>query len=256
MRNYFNILDFFLDVREQNLCTTPFCSTCGAMEFRSLCKELGKDKVKELLEATTMEDLLKVHPDLWFDPFKIMLIDGFQCDTGCPIMLQYEKGYEFLVLGNTRDLVYEKESFQVYAVTGNIFEEQTTDVLALFQNPGMVDFPVKVNRFFKDNDLSIAQNVLIPCSGKHGNVKAVYYVNTAKTHGVFREVSNILYAFLDAVSAAGLSSIAMNGIRTLGDSESDNLQIIKEWFMVHLDTSIKTLLLIDKRAGFRRLRTF
>ena len=49
--NFRNILDLFLYAKEQNMCTSLFCTTCGAMAYRSMCKEIGKDRIKYLIEA-------------------------------------------------------------------------------------------------------------------------------------------------------------------------------------------------------------
>lgn len=252
MIEYKNILDFFVHVRALKLCTNPYCSTCGATEFRNLCMEMGRVKVRELIEATTIDDINKVQPGLWYEPFKLLLIDGYPCSEDCPMMHMYEKGYERLVYGDTKDQILEVNSIKVYAVTGSIFENESVDVLALFQNPGLAELPIKIEMFLKDKALGNVQNVLIPCDGKHGDVKAVYYVNTAKTQGNLSQVASILNDCLNAVSEAGFSSLAMNGIKTRGFSENDNLRIIRDWALSHPDTSIKSIHLVDKRAGFRR----
>ena len=253
MKEFNNILDFFIHVREHNLCTTPYCTTCGAMEYRNLCKGMGVEKVRELIEATTAEDIKNARPELWYDPFKILLIDGFICDEGCPMMQMYEMGYERLVYGDTMDLILEVNSIKVYAVTGSIFEKESVDVLGLFQNPGLAALPIKIDDFLREKSFGNVQNVLIPCDGKHGDVKAIYYVNTSGTHGDTHEVAKILQAFLDSVTQAGFSTIAMNGIKTRGFSESDNLRIIRDWALSHTDSPIRSILMVDKRAGFKRL---
>ena len=253
MDNYNNILDFFLYVKDMKMCTTPFCSTCGAMEYRNLCKKLGKDRVKELLEATTTEDLSHVNPALWYDPMTIMLYDGFKCKKESPIMQMYEKGYDWLVIGDAKDILYEKGEFQVYSATGSIFEERNVDVLALFENPGLATLPIRIKEFLNEKKIAEEQSALIPCEGKHGNVKAVYYAKATETKGIVHEVAKLLRKLLDTVSEAGYSTIAMNGIRTQGYSEYDNLRSIKEWIEAHPNTSIRKILLIDKRAGFTKL---
>ena len=49
--NFRNILDLFLYAKEQNMCTSLFCTTRGVMAYRSMCKEIGKDRIKYLIEA-------------------------------------------------------------------------------------------------------------------------------------------------------------------------------------------------------------
>ena len=253
MADYQTILDLFRHVREMGLCTTPFCSTCGATEYRNLCKSLGHDEIRRLLEATTSEDLAYTHPSLWYDPLTIMLYDGFRCNLDCPIMRSYEKGYEWLLYGDAIDLLFKEGDCSVFAKTGSIFEEKTVDVLVIFENPGYFRISSVIDTFFSENALRKEQCILIPSHGMIGDVKAVYYARVAKSNSGFREITKILETMLYTITKAGYSSVAMNGIKTLGYSEYDNVRIIKDWISTHQDTSLKRILLIDKKAGFTKL---
>lgn len=253
MTGYKNILDFYLHVRDMNLCTTPFCSTCGASEYRNLCKSIGHDEIRRLLEATTKEDLENTHPELWYDPLTIMLYDGFTCNRNCPIMQSYDKGFEWHVYGDAKDLLFMDKEFSVYAITGSIFEEQSVDVLALFDNTEFFKLSYLIDSFFTGNCIAKEPNKLIPCSGTIGNLHALYYARTNEAQKSYREVKKILFTLLDTVSRAGYTSIAMNGIKTLGYSEFDNVQIIKDWRAVNHNALLQKIYLIDKRAGFTKL---
>lgn len=250
---YKNILDFYEHVRDMNLCTTPFCTTCGASEYRNLCKSLGIGVLRRLLEATTKEDLENTRPELWYDPLTIMLYDGFTCNRNCPIMQSYDKGFEWLVYGDANDLLFMDKDFRVYAKTGSIFEEQNVDVLALFDNTEFYKLSYLIDSFFTGNSIAKEPNRLIPFSGTIGNVHAIYYARTSESQRSVREVKRFLFSMLDTVSGAGYSSIAMNGIKTLGYSEYDNARIIKDWRAANPKSILKKIYLIDKRAGFTKL---
>ena len=252
MTGYKNILDFYLHVRDMNLCTTPFCTTCGASDYRNLCKSLGNDEIKRLLEATTKTDLERTHPELWYDPLTIMLYDGFSCNRKSPIMQSYEKGFEWLVYGDAIDVLFIDNEFSVFAKTGSIFEEKSVDVLALFDNAKFYKLSSLIDSFFAGNGIDKVPNRLIPCRSEIG-VHAIYYAKMNEAQRSLRDVKRILFTVLDTVSEAGFSSIAMNGIKTLGYSEYDNVSIIKDWRSDNHDSLLKKIYLIDKRAGFTKL---
>ena len=152
-----------------------------------------------------------------------------------------------------KDLLFQVRSFQAYAVKGSIFDEMDVDVLALFRNRGLAALPVDIKCFLLEKGLGDAQNVLIPCTGKHGEVKAVYYVDKEKSTVEYWEATSMIHDLLDTVSKAGYASIAMNGIRMSSWSEGENVRIIREWVMDHPGSSIKTVLLVDLRGGFNKL---
>lgn len=149
--------------------------------------------------------------------------------------------------------IFDTGTLQAYAVQGSIFEEQSVDVLALFRNRGLAALPVDIKCFLLDKGLEEKQNILLPCEGTHGDVKAVYYIDNNKSPVDRQRATTMLFDLLDTVSKAGYISIAMNGIRTDGNSEYDNVRAIREWAVAHPGSSIKTVLLVDLRGGFNKL---
>lgn len=254
MTSYTNILEFFSYVRDLNLCTTPFCTTCGAQEFRSLCKDLGQNQIKLLIESTRIEDLKKVSPILWYDPITIILYDGFIFDRTCALMTVYKKGIQYLLYGDQKIIIQKIGDTHIYSKTGSILDEDSSDVIGIFDNPGFYSLSFDIRQFFENKQIGNSPKQLINCVGKQGNVKAIYYAKTHDTLGIVENVKNYIYAFLETVSAADFSSVSLNGIKTKGDSEFDNLRIISTWISEHPGTPIKDIVLVDKRSGFIRLR--
>ncbi|MBR5469657.1 MAG: hypothetical protein IKU78_04240 [Paludibacteraceae bacterium] len=245
--NFRNILDLFLYAKEQNMCTALFCSTCGAMLYRSLCKEIGKDRIKYLIEAVTDEDFkhmpLDIKYDGWYEPLRLMLYDGFSANPDCPMMKWYDDGEEVHCATQKKKLILDMGVHKIYGVIGSIFKNTECEVTALFQYVGYASLPIEMNRFLEKYQIPSV----------HGNVRAVYYAKTSQTNGKVKEVEKIIDEALQILSSKGYRSVAMNGVKTLGHSELDNLNIIERWFKQNPQSSIQTLHLIDKRGGFNVL---
>lgn len=258
MTNKFkNILDVFLFVKEQNMCTSPFCTTCGAMDYRKLCRGIGPDRIRNLIESVTEEDLehmpysIRYHG--WYEPLRILLIDGFSADSNCPMMNWYNDGEEVHMATCTKKLILEMPSHKVYGVIGSIFKNSECEVTALFQYNGYSNFRFEMGTFLTSYQIIPANDVLKESGPMPLNVKAIYYAQTSQTLGKVKEVGHIIDKALTILSSKGYQSVAMNGVQTLGYSELDNLNIIKRWFEQHPLSSIHTLHLVDKRGGFNCL---
>ncbi|MBR5703291.1 MAG: hypothetical protein IKX45_03470 [Bacteroidales bacterium] len=152
-----------------------------------------------------------------------------------------------------KDLLFQVGPFQAYAIQGSIFDEKDVDVLALFRYPGLAALPINIKCFLFNKGLEEEQNVLLHCEGKHGNVKAVYYVDSIESTVKEEEATYLIHKLLDAVSKARYTSIAMNGIRMSYSSEAEIVRIIRDWVMVHPESPIKTILLVDLKGGFNKL---
>ena len=149
--------------------------------------------------------------------------------------------------------LFDTGTLQAYAVQGSIFEEKSVDVLAFFQYYGCAKLPIDLLRYMDEQRYEFAEKVFTPCEGKQGDVKDWYFVDSHKSVVDEAEANDMIWDFLDAVAKKGYSSIAMNGIRTDGDSEYDNVRAIREWAVAHPGSSIKTVLLVDLRGGFNKL---
>lgn len=74
--SFFEFLEFN---RCFQLCMTPFCTTCGAMDYRWFCREVvGYGKISDMICAVTEESLsryAKIHVDArdWIYPLKIIV---------------------------------------------------------------------------------------------------------------------------------------------------------------------------------------
>lgn len=250
---YITILDFFIHVKSMKLCTTPYCTTCGAKEYRNLCKQIGDQKLKRLAETTSDEDLNKVRPEIWYEPLKLLLIDGYHFDNQCPLMQRYNKGYEYLIWGPNQKELLKIGNTVIYAEVGSIFEQKDVDIVVLFENPGLAELPFRIKEFISRNQYSNKTEYLIPTEGKHGMAKCIYRSITSDTDGIVKKVETKLFKMLDIVNDADYASVAMNGIKTKGHSEIDNVNIIIKWLKQHSNAKIKKIVLVDKRAGFNNL---
>ena len=258
MINYFRtILDVFLYAKEQKMCTTPFCTTCGAMDFRSMCKGVGAEKIKHLIESVTDEDLenmpsiIKYHG--WYGPLRILLYDGFSADPDCPMMKWFNDGEEVHLATCTKKLVLEMPSHKVFGVIGSIFKNTECEVTVLFQYNGYSNFQVEMKRYLATYQIPHVHGTLKETGVMPPNVKAIYYAQTLQTSGKVKEVGLLIDDVLSLLSSKGYQSVAMNGVKTLGYSELDNLRIIEKWFRLNPQSSIQTIHLVDKRGGFNQL---
>lgn len=258
--NFRNILDLFLYAKEQNMCTSLFCTTCGAMEFRSMCKEIGKDGIKRLIESVTDQDLEQM-PDAiryhgWYEPLRIILSDGYTADRYCPMMRWYRDGEEVHMASYKKKLIFEMDNLKVYGIIGSIFFNTECEVTALFHNNGAsAAFLIDLSEILLTFRVRPTHGLLIESGYMLPNVKAMYYAEALQTTGHVEEVEQLIDEMLSLLSSKGYQSVAMNGVRTLGYSELDNLNIIKRWFKQHPESPIHTMHLVDKRGGFNRLET-
>jgi hypothetical protein len=78
------LLDIIRKAREQKWCTTPFCTTCGALDYRKSLKELAGPiggGLENALEEINPEDLASISD--WQDAIVVAIMD-------LPISLQVE----------------------------------------------------------------------------------------------------------------------------------------------------------------------
>ena len=255
--NFQNILDLFVYAKEQNMCTTLFCTTCGARDFRTMCNEIGTDKIKDLIECVTDEDLENMPSAIkkggWYEPLRILLYDGFRADPNCPMMRWFRDGEEVHMTSCTKKLILEMDTHKVYGIIGSIFNNTECEVTALFQYNGCATLPAEMSEFLRRYQIPAVHGVLIESGLLPPVVKAVYYAQTFQALEKVKEVERIIDEALTLLSSKGYNSVAMNGVRTLGYTEFDNLLIIKRWFERHPESSIHTMHLVDKRGGFNRL---
>lgn len=258
--NFRNILDLFLYAKEQNMCTSLFCATCGAMKFRNMCKEIGKDGIKRLIESVTDQDLEQM-PDViryhgWYEPLRIILSEGYTADRYCPMMRWYNDGEEVHIASCKKKLILEMDNLKVYGIIGSIFINTECEVTALFQyNGASAAFLIDMVEFLMSFGIRPAHGILKESGFMPPNVKAIYYAETLQTTGYVEEAEQLIDEMLSLLSSKGYQSVAMNCVRTLGYSELDNLNIIKRWFERHPESPIHTVHLVDKRGGFNRLST-
>ena len=258
MDNFKTILDVFIYAKEQKMCTTPFCTTCGAMDYRNMCRDIGPDRIKNLIESVTEEELehmpysIKYHG--WYGPLRILLLDGFSADPNCPMMKWYNDGEEVHMTACTKKLIFEMPHHKVYGVIGSIFANTECEVTALFQYIGCAALTIDMKNYLEAYQIPPVHGALKESGFLPPNVKAVYYAQTSNSLMQVKEVEHIIDDALSLLSSKGYQSVAMNGVRTLGYSELDNLNIIERWFGKNPQSPIHTIHLVDKRGGFNKLR--
>ena len=139
---------------------------------------------------------------------------------------------------------------EIIAVKGSIFDVENVDLLALFKNVGMAALPIRITDFLRKNGLAESSESLQPY-GKDG-IRYIYYANTCDLFWS-REIDGVVDDMLTKASERGLESIAMNGIRTSGWPEMDNLHSISNWLREHWETPIRQIQLVDLRGGFNKV---
>lgn len=74
-----------------NLCMKPNCTTCGCMEFRSLCRDkIGKDNMVTMIQAVTDSELKEHDIDEWREPLRVILQDfGNDVPSSCALIGAY-----------------------------------------------------------------------------------------------------------------------------------------------------------------------
>lgn len=77
--------------RSNNLCMKPFCTTCGSMAFRKLCKDtIGLNNIHTMIKAVTQKELAEHKYKDWLDPLRIILHEfGYTFQEACPLMDAY-----------------------------------------------------------------------------------------------------------------------------------------------------------------------
>lgn len=72
-RTFFELIEYG---HQTNLCMKLGCTTCGCMEFRSLCRDkIGKDNMAAMIQAVTDDELKKHDIDEWCGPLRVILHD-------------------------------------------------------------------------------------------------------------------------------------------------------------------------------------
>ena len=261
MEDFRTILDLFVYVHEKNMCTNPYCTTCGAMAYRNYCKSLGFTAIKELIETTTEKDFLcfmKENPFAdWVEPLKTLLHDGFSADPHCYMMKIYDDGAGLWMYGREKELLFEIDGVKISAVSGNVLRCYGCEVIAIFNryNLGAVSYE---SHKLLENLHNSEKGAFITKDDLPGNCRALYFRETHENvfdgKKLFAEVENILVNLLDALSTNGYKSVSMNGIRTCGYSELDNIRIIFNWIRNTPISSLKEIVLVDKDGGFNSLK--
>lgn len=150
--NFKNIIDLFLYAKEQNMCTTLFCTTCGAMEFRHMCIEIGKVEIKRLIECVTDEEIKQIPESLtywdWYDPLRLLQYEGFHAEPNCPMMRWFSEGDVAHRTTCTKKLIYEMGRHKVFGIIGSIFNNSECEVTAIFQNNEGSAFSKEMEIFF------------------------------------------------------------------------------------------------------------
>lgn len=256
------ILDLFAYVHKNNMCTNPYCTTCGAMEYRNMCKGLGLAKIRELIEATTEKDFLyfkEANPFTpWVEPFKTLLLDGFCADPKSTMMAIYDDGSGLWRYGRAKELLLEINGVKVYAVSGNVFRSYGCEVIAIFNKHSLQAVSHEYQKLKADLYPS-KEGVFFTKDSMPDNCCAFYLKNTYgsimdESKELFKEVETILSNLLVSLSLKGYKSVSMNGLRTSGYSEFDNLRIIINWIHNNPKTSLKEIVLVDKDGGFNQLK--
>ncbi len=63
------------NARLAGMCTQVACTTCGCMPFREYVRDIGWDKVAELLNEVTLQEIASQYDLRWHDALEIMLCD-------------------------------------------------------------------------------------------------------------------------------------------------------------------------------------
>ena len=261
MENFRTILDLFIYVDDKNMCTNLYCTTCGAMDYRNMCKYLGFTRIKELIEATTEEDFLDFlqnNPSTpWIEPFKILLHDGFRADPQCFMMSIYDEGAGIYWYGRVKELLMEINGVKVYAVSGNVFRSYGCEVIAIFNRYRLEAVS------YDSYDLLAAfhnseEGVFFTKDNMPESCRALYCRNMHRrfTDGkeLYSEVESFIVDLLHSLSLNRYKSVSMNGLVTYGYSELDNVKFIINWIKNNPCTSIEEIVLVDKDGGFNRLK--
>jgi len=250
---FVNIFDLFDLARARNLCTKYLCTTCGAMDFRRLCGELGPKRLSAMIAAVT-EEMLDTHRvDEWYEPLRTILGDFGAIDRDCPMMRRFEKGWDWLTMQHEK-MLWENGQRQVRGITGSVFDENAVDGLALFRPVACsalaADIPGFVGKFGE-----VVHGSMIDVTGGCGGLKWLYYGDRLSESCCSKsEIERLIAKALDELSSRGCRSVSMNGIRSKGHSERDNLDCVVRWFVRNTESSIKMVRLVDKRGGFVRMK--
>lgn len=153
MGNFRNILDVFLYAKDKGMCTTPYCTTCGAMEFSNMCRNIGDENICRLVRHVTEKELDKVSAYLWYDPLKILIIDGCCIDESCPIMKRFDKGIDWLTTISKKKTIVSSSFCNIVGVIGSIFEETNVEAVVLFEYVGLAELPVRMRSFMKEHEI-------------------------------------------------------------------------------------------------------
>lgn len=168
-------------------------------------------------------------------------------------MRRNDKDIEWPTATSSEKEIVSTPCCRITGVIGSIFEETQVDVVVLFEYIGLADLSRKIRLFLDRYKIPHEQDSCVANRDPHEKIKAYYYVRTNTSGGKLKNVSEIICSTLDKIAAEGYSSIAMNGVKTQGYSELDNVQIINNWLTHHPESSIKYIRLVDKRGGFNKL---
>lgn len=106
---FFELIEY---AKISEMCTRPYCTTCGNMPFRNLCGQIiGLDTMIQIIEAVNENELAK-HPIFeWYDPL-IIITEGifpFQIPRDNPLMEAYEKQKKHRDEKRRENLLIEEE---------------------------------------------------------------------------------------------------------------------------------------------------
>lgn len=89
---HMSFFDLMRYVREQRMCTTPGCTTCGCLPFRRLIAGVGQFELERMITAADDSQIEAEDPELWYEPLRLIIY--FFPGVGlldCPLVMRYKK---------------------------------------------------------------------------------------------------------------------------------------------------------------------
>ena len=89
---HMSFFDLMRYVREQRMCTTPGCTTCGCLPFRRLIAGVGQFELERMIAAADDAQIEAEDPELWYEPLRLIIY--FFPGVGmidCPLVRRYKE---------------------------------------------------------------------------------------------------------------------------------------------------------------------
>ena len=189
----------------------------------------------------------------WVEPLRTLLYDGFSADPQSTMMKIYDDGTGVWRYGREKELLLEIDGVKIFAVSGNVLRSYGCEVIAIF-NKYCLDAVSYESQKLLEYLHNSEEGVFITKDNLPDNCCALYFIETHRWSIDVDEVERVLVNLLDSMSKNGYKSVSMNGIRTCGYSELDNMRIILNWIRNTPGSSLKEIVLVDKDGGFNRLK--